>query len=312
MPPIGATNQLKDLAGAISQSTGKPVYTDPYGLNATNTPGSSSNNAPYQPASSVTNIMYPQQPIAHAAYYNSGQAYQTALGQAHGTVDPLYNKMINDFNAQMDAQVQNYNQQNQLANTGIENTLQNLLQNNQITGQRVGEDTSTALSNLANYQGNYKETEGMGFDQAQRALQGNLGAAGTATSGLGQQQVGAAQRQERLGQEAQGQQYQTQRVAQQLFMNRSLEDLSRSSAQAGTSAGLQKQGAQLSLNQQLTQSAMAREQGLQSYQQQQNAALQSQAAANYGLGLSDWLKGQQKVLNPYDFTATLQANPVRF
>lgn len=228
-------------------------------------------------------------PIAHPAYYNTGQAYQNALKQAQGAVDPYYNQQINAFNTIFAGQQQTAQQQQQLTAAGIQEQLANTLQGNEIAQGRVGEDTSTALSNMANAQQNFKETEGMNFDIAQRGLQGQLGQAGTAESGGGQQQVLQGQRQEQLGQQAQGQQYQVQRQAEQLFANRSFEDISRSSGIAKTQAGTQTQQAQLDLNKQLQSIAQAQLQttsGLEQARKQQEAAT---AAQYYDIGLSSFL-----------------------
>jgi hypothetical protein len=246
-------------------------------------------------------------PTGTAAYYNTGQAYQKALSQAQSQVDPFYNQQINAFNTSIAAQQQQANQQQQLTNAGIQSSLQNTLQGNQIAQQRVGQDTSTALSNMANAQQNYKQTEGLGFDIAQRGLSGQLGAAGTAESGGGQQQVQQAQTQEQLGQQAQGQQYQVQRAAQQLFANRSFEDIARSSSIAGTQAGQQTQQAQLSLQEQLTGLASQQQQQDAAYQQAQKQQELAQASANYDVGLNNFFNSLQGKTNPYNLQATYQA-----
>lgn len=233
-------------------------------------------------------------PIAHPAYYNTGQAYQSAAAQAKAATDPYYNQQINAFNTIFAGQQQTAQQQQQLTAAGIQEQLANTLQGNEIAQGRVGEDTSTALNNMANAQQNYKETEGMNFDIAQRGLQGQLGQAGTAESGGGQQQVQQAQTQEQLGQQAQGQQYQVQRQAQQLFANRSFEDISRSSGIAGQQAGTQTQQSQLDLNKQLqsiAQSQMQTTTGLQQAQKQQEAAATAQY---YDIGLNNFLSGLVK------------------
>lgn len=246
-------------------------------------------------------------PVGQAAYYNTGAAYQNAMKQAQGQVDPFYNQQINAFNTSIAAQNQQAQQQQQLTNAGIQEQLQNTLQGNQIAQQRTGEDVGTAESNLANTQQNYKQTEGLNFDIAQRQQAAGLGAAGTAESGGGQQQVQQAQTQEQLGQQAQGQQYQVQRQAEQLFANRSFEDISRSSGVAGQQAGQQTQQAQLNLNQQLTQLASTQQQQDASYQQAEKQQELAQTGANYDVGLNNFFNSLQGKTNPYDLQATYQA-----
>lgn len=246
-------------------------------------------------------------PVGNAAYYNTGQAYQKAFQQAQSQVDPFYNQQINAFNTNIAAMNQQAQQQQSLTSAQIQQQLANTLQGNQISQQRVGEDTSTALGNLGNAQQNYKQTEGMQFDQAQRALAQGLGQAGTAESGGGQQQVATAQKQEQLGQQAQGQQYQVQRQAQQLFANRSFEDISRSSGIAGQQAGQQESQGKLDLNKQLTQLASQQQQQTAAYTQSMKQQELSQAGANYDIGLNQFFQSLQGKTNPYNLQATYQA-----
>jgi hypothetical protein len=246
-----------------------------------------------------------------ASYYNTGAAYASALKQGGAQADALYNKQLNELNTQMSAQQQTAQQQQELSNSIIQQTLQNTLQGNDITGQRVGEDTSTALGNLANAQQNYKQTEGMQFDQAQRALGTQLGQAGTAESGGGQQQVATAQKQEQLGQQAQGQQYQIQRQGQQVFANRSFEDLARSSGIAKEQAGTQTSQTKLDLNKSLQQISQYQTQQQQSLLQSRNAYAAAGANAIYDTNLGNFLNSLYGKVRPEDYSATAQAYQMR-
>lgn len=256
----------------------------------------------YDPTAFLKALIPPQ---GHAAAYDTGAASVRAMQQAQGQVDPFYNQQINAFNTNMAAQRQQAQQEQELANSNIQSSLQNTLQGNEITQGRVGEDTSTALNNLANAQQNYKSTEGMQFDQAQRALGTQLGQAGTAESGGGQQQVATAQKQEQLGQQAQGQQYQVQRAGQQLFANRSFEDIARSSGVAKQQAGLQTQGAQLNLNKELTSIAQYENQYGTQLEQGKKQAEMAQSAANYTNNLRNFYSSLGN-MSTADLQATYQ------
>lgn len=238
--------------------------------------------------------------------FNTGAQYAQARQQAQGQENTYYTNLMNQFNNQIAQQQGEAQQANQMAQEGIQANLQNTLGQNQISGQRVGEDTSTALSNLANYQQNYKQTEGLNFDQAQRALSGNLAAGGTGTSGLGQQQVQQAQTQEQLGQQAEGQQYNVQRVAQQLFANRSMEDLSRSSQIAGQQAGLQTKAANFDLTTHLSALQRSQQTQQETYNKLEKDSIAADASSAYAKQVNDYLQGLRGKVAPQDFSATAQ------
>ncbi len=145
----------------------------------------------------------------------------------------------------------------------------------------------------------------MQFDQAQRALGTSLGQAGTAESGGGQQQVATAQKQEQLGQQAQGQQYQVQRAGQQLFANRSFEDLARSGGIAKEQAGTQTQQTKLDLNKSLQSIAQYQTGQQTQLLNQRNANAAQTATGIYNKNLADFLGGLR--LRPEDYAATASA-----
>lgn len=245
--------------------------------------------------------------ILGGAMNTANSAWNSAYAAAQTQGNQWYNSMIGQL--QSDTAAEENAQQNLAQNslTGIQENLGNVLQQNQITGQRTQQDTATTLSNMATAQQGQLAQTGLASDTQTRAMQAQQGAAGTATSGLGQGQQATAQMGARLQSQQEQQGFNIQTAAQNLFQNRTMEDLSRGSDIAQQQADLQSQATNFSLQSYITQLGAQTNQIGEQYYQASQGMINAAAGQNYDTSINNYLGGLQGKVAPQDYATTASA-----
>lgn len=221
-------NWTSSLFGG-GNNTAAPTTSPNYGTGKSS--GSSGTNAPAPDLSAVYNKAYQaalaaaQQPVPRLADLNLTSVYNKATQMATAAVNPVYQQKLNDFIAQQ-KQTLAEQQGQATSQIGALNTAQQQLEEDTATQQaRTAQDTASNIGNIQATQAFNARNEGTNFDTAQAALKSGVNAAGLATSGLGQQQVKAAQTQFTNASNEEVRQENNSVDAANILMNRTFQDL---------------------------------------------------------------------------------------
>lgn len=173
-----------------------------------------------------------QQPVPRVVQFNTTAAYKTAQTAAANAVNPVYTQMMNNFLASQQAALKTQQDTTTQSNTALDTTTANTLSANATAQERAAEDDQTTDTNLEGTQAANDRADGLTFDSANRSLNANLGASGTAESGLGQGQVSDQEIAGKAASDTQQAGTQQQIAASDTAMNRTFQDLATSNTQA--------------------------------------------------------------------------------
>lgn len=245
--------------------------------------------------------------IIGGAMNTANQAWNSAYAAAQQQGNQWYNAMINQLQSDVGAEEDAQRNLAQNSLTGIQENLSNVLQQNQITGQRTQQDTATTLSNMANAQQNQLAQTGLQSDTATRQMQSQQGVSGTVESGLGQGQQQIAQQGAQLQSQQEQQGFNIQQAAQNLFQNRTMEDLARGSDIAQQQADLQSQATNFSLQSYISQMTAQTNQTAEGYYSASQQMINAAAGQNYDTAINKYLAGIQGSVAPQDYATTASA-----
>lgn len=181
-----------------------------------------------------------------APYLDVNAIRSQARASATSNVNPLYDLKLNSYlqnEALQTQQNQTYRDQ-QIKN--YQDTLSTQLQGNQLGRDKIGQNTDSALANIANQEGNYQAQTGMQADASRRQLLNNQGA--LAGSGVGQQADLQSQQMRGLKEGAQEQAFKYSAETHQQLKNQTLDQLANSDVLANLSEQRGETTSQFDLN----------------------------------------------------------------
>lgn len=159
--------------------------------------------------------------------YDYNANFNRARQQAEQAVNPLYEKMINQFVGRQQALEQERRTQTAMAKETNALDLSQALAGNQVNRARTIEDEQGAQRQLTEAEAAYQQESGTAFDEQRRATAEQVAASGTTASGVGQGVIFSENNKRNLSEAAQVKEYGNQREAKKLFASRTIEDLNR-------------------------------------------------------------------------------------
>lgn len=178
---------------------------------------------------------YAPAPIYAPKYDTAALAAQARKAAIKG-VSPFYQSQLNSFLKEQAAQKQQFETQNKMNVTNLEDQLKNTLEQNEINRTRTAEDVAANQAEIATTADEFQADAGQEFDATRMDIARNA-----STGGLGAQQVEGAQKTRNTAEARQVQKFKQAREQQDLFKNRSFDDLARSGKLAGESTEKGKQ-----------------------------------------------------------------------
>lgn len=218
---------------------------------------------------------------AYAPPLNLSSIYNQASSKAASNVNPYYTKQLQDFQAQQAQEKALQQQQTQMNIANLQTQLQNTLQGNQITQGRTAQDVLANEQQIGIKSDQTQQDQGTQFDQARIAQAKQLAGQGLTTSGVGQGQVAQSQTDRNTQESRQAADAAQQQQQQELFKNRTFEDLARSGELAGQAEKTGETQQNFDLNKFIQGQASQLQQQTQTLEQQrlQRVAQETQAQA---------------------------------
>jgi hypothetical protein len=212
-----------------------------------------------QPAPTPTPTNYAAssyRPPARAANFDVAGTWAQAYNQAAAEVNPLYDKLLNQF---LQAQaVQKKSQEDQYGRTveAADMELRNTLEGNTLNRDRTAADTTMAIEGINTKQDEFQTDAGQQFEQDRMDLSTKNAQSGL-SGGLGAQKIeklGAASNtmETRAGADAD-----IQKKQAEIMKVRTFEDLGRSDKITGEKTGLTKKSAKFDLDNWIEAAAIA-------------------------------------------------------
>lgn len=183
-----------------------------------------------------------QPPEPRIADFDIAGSWNKARQMATKAVSPVYKQKMTDFINRQQVELARQKADTATGKSALDLAQERLLEDTGAARTRTAEDTQTNIADINAAQDYQTRNESLNFDAANRALVEGTGAAGTAESGIGQQQVQEAQQQYRTMSNEEVRQASNKVAAQNTLMNRTFEDLSVKEKRGGedTTAGKQK------------------------------------------------------------------------
>ena len=180
---------------------------------------------PPPPPKTVPSIYptYRSTPTVYAPRLDLATLGAQARAGAESAVNPYYTKQLNEFLAKQAAQKQQRQTQYDMNIKNAEEQLKQTLEGNEIEKARTTEDVAENQQQIAQTADEFQTDTGQQFAEDRLAL-----AKETSTGGLGQQKVEKVQTARNLQETRQTGQFEQQKQKQDLFKNRTFEDLLRS------------------------------------------------------------------------------------
>lgn len=169
-------------------------------------------------------------PVAYAPYLDVAGTLAKARKQAEKSVNPFYTKTLNDFLGEQKRLREAETAQYKTDVAALEQAQSRALEQTGITRGRTAEDVAQNVAELGLQEDQFQTDTGEQFDQ-DRLQQARQQAASGVTGGLAAQQVEQAEKQRNVQEERQVKEFQTAKDQQQLFKNRTFDDLTRADKQ---------------------------------------------------------------------------------
>lgn len=230
--------------------------------------------------------------VAPSLNLNSINAQSQAA--ANKSVNPLYTQYLNQYLQQEAANTQSAQSQNQLNLQGEQTELSNTLANNQLQEKAATSSNELQQGNINVQQQNYELQSGNAQNAKLSAIGSAIGSGNLGASGLGQQQLYAAENARNTADAAQRGGFQYQRDQGNLSTQDTFAQLAQSSQQATTGEGHAEAQTNFNLNDYLRQAAYNDSQ----YRQANEASRQEAITAQTGQFQAQEIQRQLQAANP--------------
>jgi hypothetical protein len=225
-----------------------------------------------------------------------------ARSAAENAVNPYYTKALNDYLEKEAFQRSIQEAQTKTNVKNLEDTFNQTLDQNATTQRRTGEDVGTNLAQVARAEDQFQTDSGQAFDAARIAEARRASIAGTTggTAAAGQESL---QTKNATTEQRQEQQYQDQRDQQELFKNRTFEDIAKSNATATTSKEKGVSQANFDLDNFIKSQALDEKSARNDLEKSRLESIQSNQKSQASLLFSNWLAG---ITDPAKYLAAAQ------
>lgn len=225
-----------------------------------------------------------------------------ARSAAEAAVNPYYTKALNDYLEKEAFQRQIQQKQTETNIQNLEDQLTQTLEQNEITKKRTGEDVAINMERLATAEDEFQTDSGQAFDAARIAEARRAAIAGTTggTAGAAQE---ALQIKNATAESRQTRKFQEQREQQELFKNRTFEDIIRSGEQAKTTKEKGVKQAQFDLDAFIKNQALEEKSYRNELEKSRLESIQSNQQAQASLLFTNWLAG---IADPAKYLAAVQ------
>jgi len=228
-------------------------------------------------------------PPAKAANFDVAGTYASAYNQAATSQNPLYDKYLNNFLANQSNDMAAKQHLNTETQTNYDTALKNTQEANALTGTRTSADVALKEGQIAENADQFQTDSGTKF-AIDRIQQARDQAKAGGTGGLSGQKTEGMQASRNIQEDRQVQQFDTQRVAQELIKARTFEDLATSSRLASEKTATGKASAQFDLDNYIQASKLNEEKYRLTDQENRNKAIIEErnrvASENY----QNWLR----------------------
>ena len=226
-----------------------------------------------------------------ALKYDINSAMNTARAQAGSQLNPYYQDQLNLFlkaEALKRGQEQTMNQMNM---RNIEDTLGQTLESNATSRTRTAEDTGIARQATNTQEDQMQTDTGTAFDDARIEQARQLFVQGMTTSGAGARQMGKTQADRNLAEQRASEQFDLTRAAQDLFQNRTFEDLAKGDQYAQLTATKGREKATGDLASFRAKQDVYKETTTKAMEMERQRAVDQAAGNIYTTNLQNWISG---------------------
>lgn len=225
-----------------------------------------------------------------------------ARKSAENAVNPYYTKALSDYLEKEAFNRKTQEAQTQTNITNLEDSLKQTLEQNALTKERTGQDVATNEAQIARSEDQFQTDSGQAFDAARIAQARQAAISGTTGGTAGASQE-ALQTKNAVTEQRQVQQFKDQFDQQELFKNRSFEDIARSNAQATTNKEKGVKQAQFDLDSFIKSQAFAEKETRNSLEKSRLESIQANQQSQSALLFSNWLAG---ISDPAKYLAAVQ------
>lgn len=289
LTPGKGSSRVTDWGAGIGQAKPPAPAAPNYGIGTSGSTLTTGGGAPISIPGAATT------PIPRLASFDISSAYDKALQAAAAAVNPVYAAELTRF---VDQQTQALSEQQQGATaqkSALDVALDRLRQDNATSKERTTQDTTANIADINATQDVTAREQGLNFDATSRALNENLGAGGTADTGLGQQAVQEGQRQYRDMSNEQVRQTDNKVQAANVLMGRTFQDLDTSETRTTEDTGTKKAQVDVDLQNFIKDQQLALDSQKATIEVKKQSDIQAAAAVNEKSQINDWiasLRGQ--------------------
>ena len=208
---------------------------------------------------------------------------------AEQAVSPIYKQKFTDFINRQKVELGRQKSDAASGKSALDQALARLMEDTGTERVRTAEDTATNIGNINAAEAFNTRQEGLSFDQANRALNENLGASNMAQSGLGQQQVQESQQIRRENSDENARQVQAQRDQQNTLMNRTFQDLTTKETRGKQDTTTKKKAIDLNLERFIEDQAYDRDQKKKELDLSKAADIANKSVSLQGQLVDQWL-----------------------
>lgn len=261
----------------------------------------------YTPPATIASSYTPT-PVPILPNFDISKAYNDSLTAATQAQNPVYAQMLNDYVNKQNVALTAQQTQTANANSALDTALSQLQTDTGTQESRATQDNATNVANLRAQQAYTAQTQGLTFDNANRALNSSVAANGLSGSGIGQGQIGEGQIANRLTSNEGVRQEATQETAQNTTLNRTFEDLGTALTRQTSSTTTQKQNNQVDLENFISGQAADLQSEKDTEEAQKQAAITSQANSTEQQLVQKWLQSLNgnKAYTPADIALAAQ------
>lgn len=290
-------------APSVPKSTGFSVPTAGRGVGY-NAPAAPTPDWQKMYNDSLAAIKAAQTPVPRFINYDVAGSWAKAKEIAAQHTAPVYQKMMSDFINRQQVELGRQQDDTVTQKQGLDQVLSRFLEDSSTSRGRTQEDTAANIKDVQDTQAFTDRTDGLGFDAANRALTEGLGAAGTADSGLGRQQVNDAVTQRNQMSNEQVRQSTNKIEAQNTLMSRTFDDLQKGDTRKTEDTTAGKAKVDLDLERFIEDQTYAKDQETQQEAKMQAADIAQQSISYQGQLVDQWIQS----LSGQGYTAQEIAN----
>lgn len=229
-------------------------------------------------------------PVPRMVNFDVGGSWDKAREMATKAVSPVYQQKMTDFINRQQVELGRKQSDITQGKSSLDQVYERFIEDANTNRGRAQEDRDFNVDDIEESQAFAARTEGLSFDAASRALSENLGASGTADSGLGRQQVTETEQQRNMMSNEQIRQSENKIEAQNTLMNRTFEDLTTATTRKGEDTTSQKSKLDLDMERFIEDQAYEKDQTEKQNRLDMEADVAQQTIGYQGQLVDQWIQ----------------------